>query len=164
MEEDEDMEDAEGEDDESERREVSVYEGQRLLSDPDMDDNLGRTLESLNCTRGKFLTIVDEDEVFENVVLALSPLPDGASSAFILPSPFPSLKQHARPKPPAPAATEDDGDVTEIVATEPSRKRAASEDDIRPAKRARTAEHHPEETEDGHIVISDDDDDIMEVL
>ncbi|KIO32722.1 hypothetical protein M407DRAFT_212746 [Tulasnella calospora MUT 4182] len=75
MEEDEDMEDAEGEDDESERREVSVYEGQRLLSDPDMDDNLGRTLESLNCTRGKFLTIVDEDEVFENVVLALSPLP-----------------------------------------------------------------------------------------
>ncbi|KAG8910652.1 E1 ubiquitin-activating protein uba2, partial [Tulasnella sp. 408] len=160
--EDEDMEDADGEEDESERREVSVYEGQRLLSDPDMDDNLGRTLESLGCTRGKFLTIVDEDEVFENLVLALSPLPEGANSAFILPSPFPSPKQHARPKPPAPATTEDAGD-TEIVVAEPSKKRAASEDDLRPAKRART-EEHPEETEDGHIIISDDDDDVMEVL
>lgn len=69
------MADAEGEDDESEKREVSVYEAQRLLSDPDMDDNLGRSLESLNCTRGKFLTIVDEDEIYENIVLALSPLP-----------------------------------------------------------------------------------------
>ncbi|KAG8942661.1 E1 ubiquitin-activating protein uba2 [Tulasnella sp. 424] len=163
---DEDMEDGEGEDDESERREVAVYEGQRLLSDPDMDDNLGSTLESLSCTRGKFLTIVDEDEVFENVVLALSPLPEGTSAespAFILPATFPSPKQHARPKPPAPDTTEEVDDEPEIVVAESSRKRAASEDDIRPAKRARTQEHL-EEDEDGHIVISDDDDDVMEVL
>ncbi|KAI6125927.1 hypothetical protein EV401DRAFT_2150106 [Pisolithus croceorrhizus] len=40
---------------------VSVYEDKRILSDPDWDDNLERTLESLNVTRGKFLTIVDEE-------------------------------------------------------------------------------------------------------
>ncbi|KAG9016686.1 E1 ubiquitin-activating protein uba2 [Tulasnella sp. 427] len=152
------------EDEEEERREVSVYEGQRLLYDPDMDDNLGSTLERLGCTRGKFLTIVDEDEVYENVVLALSPLSDeNSAQAFILPSSFPSPKQHARPKPPGLAAVEDIENEPEIVIAEPSKKRAASDDDLPPAKRARTVEQ-PQETDDGHIIISDDDDDVMEVL
>jgi len=66
--------DAESGGDEDELREVNVYEGQRMLCDPDWDDNLSRTLESLGCGRGKFLTIMDEDGTFENVVLCLIPL------------------------------------------------------------------------------------------
>lgn len=61
--------------DQDEPREVSVFEGTRMLSDPDWDDNFDRSLESLGVTRGKFLTLVDEDGNWENVVLALSPLP-----------------------------------------------------------------------------------------
>ena len=35
-------------------REVSVYESGRVLSDPDWDDNLSRTLDDLSCGAGKF--------------------------------------------------------------------------------------------------------------
>ena len=55
--------------------EVSTYEAQRLLSDPDFDDNLGRTLESLGVTRGKFLTIQVEDGLYQPISLGISILP-----------------------------------------------------------------------------------------
>lgn len=56
-------------------REVSVYEEKRILSDPDWDDNLERTLESLNVTRGKFLTVVDEDGELETISIGIGVLP-----------------------------------------------------------------------------------------
>lgn len=56
-------------------REVSVYEDKRVLSDPDWDDNNERTLESLNVTRGKFLTIVDEDGRRGTISVNLCSLP-----------------------------------------------------------------------------------------
>lgn len=56
-------------------REVSVYEDKRVLSDPDWDDNLDRTLESLNVTRGMFLTIVDDEGDVGTIALGLSVLP-----------------------------------------------------------------------------------------
>jgi ubiquitin-like 1-activating enzyme E1 B len=56
-------------------REVSVYEDKRLLSDPDFDDNNGKTLESLSVTRGKFLTIVDEDGERGTISLGIGLLP-----------------------------------------------------------------------------------------
>lgn len=56
-------------------REVSVFEDNRVLSDPDWDDNYERTLEGLNVTRGKFLTIVDEEGEVANISIALSNLP-----------------------------------------------------------------------------------------
>lgn len=56
-------------------RDVSVYEDKRLLSDPDFDDNLDRTLSSLGVTRGKFLTIVDENEEWGTVAAAIGQLP-----------------------------------------------------------------------------------------
>ena len=66
----------EGEDGEDgERREVSVYEDKRVLSDPDWDDNNERTLESLNVTRGKFLSIVDEDGEYATIQVAIGVLP-----------------------------------------------------------------------------------------
>lgn len=52
-------------------REVSVFEAARLLADPDFDENLDSTLESLGVTRGKFLTIVDEDGTWGNLGVAL---------------------------------------------------------------------------------------------
>lgn len=56
-------------------REVSVYEDKRILSDPDWDDNLERTLESLNVNQGKFLSIVDEDGGKGTISVALGRLP-----------------------------------------------------------------------------------------
>jgi ubiquitin-like 1-activating enzyme E1 B len=56
-------------------REVSTYEDKRMLSDPDFDDNLDRTLESLGVTHGKFLSIADEDGELETITLAICALP-----------------------------------------------------------------------------------------
>lgn len=100
------------------RREVSVYEDKRILSDPDWDDNLDRTLESLNVTRGKFLTIVDEEGEWGNIAVALSVLPANHlvnSPSLILPSPLPKpnyTPRHSSPVPPV------------------SRKRSAPDDEI----------------------------------
>lgn len=59
----------------TEDREVSTYEDKRMLSDPDFDDNLERTLESLSVTAGKFLSIVDEDGEYETITIAVGNLP-----------------------------------------------------------------------------------------
>ena len=56
-------------------REVSTYEDKRMLSDPEFDDNLDRTLESLSVTKGKFLSIADEDGGLETITLAICALP-----------------------------------------------------------------------------------------
>jgi ubiquitin-like 1-activating enzyme E1 B len=84
---------------EEDSTDVSVYEDKRLLSDPDFDDNNERTLESLNVTRGKFLTIVDEDGERGTIVLALGILepnhpPDGPS--FVLSSPVPTAPKKVK--------------------------------------------------------------------
>ena len=57
------------------KRDVSVYEEKRVLSDPDWDDNLDRTLESLNVTRGKFLSIVDDEGEYATIQVAIGQLP-----------------------------------------------------------------------------------------
>ncbi|KAI6038560.1 hypothetical protein EDC04DRAFT_1953498 [Pisolithus marmoratus] len=109
------------------RREVSVYEDKRILSDPDWDDNLEHTLESLNVTRGKFLTIVDEEGEWGDIAVALSVLPpnhptDGPS--LILPSPLPKPKYTPCRSSPAPTVSRKrlapDDEVDEL---EPSSKR-----------------------------------------
>jgi ubiquitin-like 1-activating enzyme E1 B len=56
-------------------REIGVYEEKRILADPDWDDNLERTLESLNVTRGKFLNIVDDDGELETISIGIGVLP-----------------------------------------------------------------------------------------
>lgn len=60
--------------DDGDVRELISYEGTRMLSDPDWDDNFERSLDSLGCTRGKFLILQDEDGAFEDVVLCLAAL------------------------------------------------------------------------------------------
>lgn len=58
-----------------EKREISIYEGGRVLSDPDFGDNLGRTLDEMGCGKGKFISFVDEAEILENSTIAISELP-----------------------------------------------------------------------------------------
>ncbi|KAI0056334.1 hypothetical protein BV25DRAFT_1872803 [Artomyces pyxidatus] len=115
-----------------EKREVSTYEDKRMLSDPDFDDNLERTLESLNVGRGNFLSIVDENGEYETISLAIALLPpnhpiDGPS--FILPAPLPKPAKKTKAAPPRPS-------------TPPAslKRPAPADDDIveQPAKRSRT--------------------------
>jgi ubiquitin-like 1-activating enzyme E1 B len=56
-------------------REVSVFEGTRLLAEPDWDDNMERSLGDLGVDRGKFLTIVDEDGDWGTLAIAIAGLP-----------------------------------------------------------------------------------------
>ena len=44
-----------------------IFEGGRVLADPDFDDNHERTLADLGVERGKMLTVLDEDEKFRPV-------------------------------------------------------------------------------------------------
>jgi ubiquitin-like 1-activating enzyme E1 B len=116
-------------------REVSTYEDKRMLSDPDFDDNLDRTLESLNVTKGKFLNIADEYGELETISLAICTLPpnhpvDGP--AMILPSPLPNPAKRAKPV------------ISQASSPPPStplrvQKRPAPDnvDEAQPAKRAR---------------------------
>ena len=66
--------DGDGPDNGTGEREVSTYEDKRMLSDPDWDDNLDRTLESLSVTRGKFLSIVDEDGDYATIQVGIGVL------------------------------------------------------------------------------------------
>ena len=56
-------------------REVSVYEDKRLLVEPEFEDNLSRTLEDMGIRRGMFLTIVDEEDEYANLSIAIGSLP-----------------------------------------------------------------------------------------
>ncbi|KAH9177780.1 hypothetical protein EDB89DRAFT_1439238 [Lactarius sanguifluus] len=141
-------------------REVSTYEDKRMLSDPDFEDNLDRTLESLSVTKGKFLSIVDEDGELEAITLAICSLPpnhpvDGP--AMILPDPLPKPNQRAKP-------------VISLPLTPPetplgAQKRPAPDDldGTQPAKRARiapTSNHSPGTSrrleEDGLVLLDGD--------
>jgi len=112
------------------KREVSVYEDKRVLSDPDWDDNYERTLESLNVTRGKFLTIVDEEGEWGTIAIGLGVLPPNHSVnalPFILPSPLPRPPRTERPATPPPAAATSlkrPAPDTDVLKTGPSPKRA----------------------------------------
>ncbi|KAH7923312.1 hypothetical protein BV22DRAFT_1196801 [Leucogyrophana mollusca] len=151
------------------KREVTVYEDNRVLCDPDWDDNVDRTLESLNVTRGKFLAIVDEEGEWGTIAVALSVLPPNHpvdARAFILPSPLPTPPRLVHPSTTPPAA--------------PSRKRSAPDDEIDEvepsAKRIRTNGPAPEISspskkrkleDDGFLMLENAndrmDDDIIEI-
>ncbi|KAH9060572.1 hypothetical protein EDB87DRAFT_1615255 [Lactarius vividus] len=141
-------------------REVSTYEDKRMLSDPDFEDNLDRTLESLSVTKGKFLSIVDEDGELEAITLAICSLPpdhpvDGP--AMILPDPLPKPNQRAKPVISRP--------LTPPETPLGAQKRPAPDDldGTQPAKRARialTSNHSPGTSrrleEDGLVLLDGD--------
>lgn len=63
-----------GDDDENEELEFYIYEGGRLLADPDFDDNFEKTLESMDVGRGKVITVRDEDSKYRPVQFYLTAL------------------------------------------------------------------------------------------
>ncbi|KAL6299391.1 hypothetical protein BKA93DRAFT_807192 [Sparassis latifolia] len=143
------------------KRDVSVYEEKRVLSDPDWDDNNGRTLESLNVTRGKFLSIVDEDGIYGTIQVAVGVLPpnhpiDGSAIIFPVPLPIPPKKAKSPSSLKRPASDDDN--------VEPSAKRVktnGSAPTFSPSKKKRLEE-------DGLILVDDanqqlDDDDVIEI-
>ncbi|KAF9020239.1 hypothetical protein BDZ89DRAFT_1020326 [Hymenopellis radicata] len=139
-------------------REVSVYEDKRVLSDPEWNDNNERTLESLNVTRGKFLSIVDEDGELGTITVALAALPESHPAdapPFILPSVLP--KPPPAPKK-APVAPETPVKIT--------RKRPAPADgEEPPSKRARLELNSPskkQRLEDDGLIVMDGADDMLE--
>ncbi|KAJ3758524.1 hypothetical protein EV360DRAFT_43688 [Lentinula raphanica] len=94
--------------DEEGDREISVYEDKRILADPDWDDNLDRTLESLNVGRGKFVSIVHEDGGWETVQVGIGELPPTHppnADPYILPSPLPKLVKKPKSKQSVPPST-----------------------------------------------------------
>jgi ubiquitin-like 1-activating enzyme E1 B len=56
-------------------REILVFEGARMLAEPDWDDNLDTPLSKLGVDRGKFLSVVDEDGGYGVLALAIAALP-----------------------------------------------------------------------------------------
>ncbi|KAJ7856758.1 hypothetical protein B0H14DRAFT_2507719 [Mycena olivaceomarginata] len=150
-------------------REISVYEDKRVLSDPDWEDNYERTLESLNVSRGMFLTIVDEEGEWGTISVGLGILPadhPADSPPFILPDPLPRPPRKVKAPPPRPetplrlslkrSAPDDEGGVDEIIDLEPTPKRprvaAAAPEAIKsPSKKRRL-------DEDGLILMEGKDD------
>ncbi|KAH7323317.1 hypothetical protein B0J17DRAFT_682908 [Rhizoctonia solani] len=161
-----------------EQREVSVFEGGRILAEPDWDDNFERTLDSLNCGRGTILMIVDDAEEVVDLAVCLSGLPEShTDKPYILPSTIPPLPKRApKPKEPTPEPpvttgskrrVPDDEDEDEIQIIEPGESNRTSglnvtkrtPDDAsvleRNAKRLRLASTEVEEPmeDDDEIVI-----------
>ncbi|TFK50549.1 hypothetical protein OE88DRAFT_1713030 [Heliocybe sulcata] len=151
-------------------REVSVYEAQRVLSDPDWDDNNERTLESLSVTRGKFLTIVDEEGEVATVEVGICSLPANHSGGpLILPSPLPDPPRKVKVTVPPPStppkkrAAPDDEEVTEL---EPAMKRLKTNGTAEPNLYTPSKKRRLED--DGLVLLEApnekvEDDDIIEV-
>ncbi|SNX82381.1 related to ubiquitin-like protein activating enzyme [Melanopsichium pennsylvanicum] len=55
-----------------EEEELVVYNGNRVLADPDFDDNLGKSLKDVGLTEGSMLTVTDEDQVLQVVNIVIS--------------------------------------------------------------------------------------------
>ncbi|KAF5353893.1 hypothetical protein D9756_007116 [Leucocoprinus leucothites] len=169
-----------------EEREVSVYEDKRVLSDPDWDENYERTLESLNVTRGKFLTIVDEEGERGTIAVNLCSLPPNHpidAPPFILPDPLPQPPRRVKPKlpvapetPPRPTVAkdnfvEDENGVIEIDPTprRPSRPTVTHIQTDRRVSRKRThsvGQQSPSKKrrldEDGLVMLDGENDRMMD--
>ena len=59
---------------EDEEVEWAVYEGTRILADPDFDDNHEKTLAELGVERGKMVTVRDEDDKYRPVNFCVAAL------------------------------------------------------------------------------------------
>ncbi|KAH7107030.1 hypothetical protein BKA62DRAFT_825615 [Auriculariales sp. MPI-PUGE-AT-0066] len=104
-----------------EARDVTVYEAQRVLADPDFNDNHEKTLESLKCTVGTFISIVDDEDEVQTISIALAALPP-----LLMPDdvPMPGPKQKAKPVAPASPTP------PLLLPPTPAKKRAREDDDL----------------------------------
>ncbi|SPO22698.1 related to ubiquitin-like protein activating enzyme [Ustilago trichophora] len=49
-----------------------VYNGNKILADPDFEDNLGKSLKEMGLEKGSILTIMDEDQLLQAVNVVIS--------------------------------------------------------------------------------------------
>ncbi|GAA97515.1 uncharacterized protein L969DRAFT_91428 [Mixia osmundae IAM 14324] len=121
--------------------EVVIVEESRLLYDPDFDDNLDRTLASLDIKAGSLVMVSDEDGLLSDATFVISDLPNGT---FELPKVPPSIPK----KPVKEEATDAEASSSQ---TRTSTKRTIDEVDAEgsQSKRARV-------DASGAILIDDD--------
>ncbi|WVQ93111.1 hypothetical protein IAU59_000175 [Kwoniella sp. CBS 9459] len=77
--------------DEDDELEWTIFEGGRLLADPDFDDNHERTLGDLDIKRGKMLTVRDEDGKWRPIHFCICEGDAQSPTPYALPSRPPSI-------------------------------------------------------------------------
>ncbi|WVQ63795.1 uncharacterized protein L199_001949 [Kwoniella botswanensis] len=88
--------------------EWTIFEGGRLLADPDFDDNYERTLDDLDVKRGKMLTVRDEDGKYRPVHFSICEVDAQSALPYSLPSSQPFI-------PLAPIKTQETQDEEEFT-------------------------------------------------
>ncbi|EJT99645.1 hypothetical protein DACRYDRAFT_117842 [Dacryopinax primogenitus] len=163
-EDDDDDEDMNRTENEKELREAYVYEGNRLLFEPEMGENAKKTLAYMGVTWGKSLIVTDYEGKVVNLVLVLLPLPpdQGDIKPFVVPAQLPPLPSRVLPPVPSepltPAkslkrsAPEDEGEVDDTRAI----KRIRTEGG---AVKAPTGKETNFREENGVLILDDDEDD-----
>ena len=63
-----------------EEEDLVVYNGSKILADPDFDDNLGKSLAEMGLEQGSMLTVTDEDQKLQAVNILIS-VADASGSA-----------------------------------------------------------------------------------
>ncbi|KAJ9477724.1 Ubiquitin-activating enzyme E1-like [Pseudozyma hubeiensis] len=98
---------------EMEEEDLVVYDGARILADPDFEDNLEKTLAEMGLQQGSILTITDEDQRLQavNVVISVAGEESGEKVTIV-------AKDIKKPQPRyvEPKADEDDSDDDDIIA------------------------------------------------
>ncbi|KAG8761351.1 E1 ubiquitin-activating protein uba2 [Serendipita sp. 396] len=160
-----DLEDEE--DDGLDTSSVSVFEAGRLLSDPDFDDNLEKTLADLSCGQGKFVSIVDEDERWNTLTVAICLLPDNVNagdSELLLPNARASLKRKSKAEVPTSLTENMDVDRNVLKRKLADEAEIVEEEDGPARKKARPNNRLPSSSptkaqrleEDGLVILEDD--------
>ncbi|KAG8832312.1 E1 ubiquitin-activating protein uba2 [Serendipita sp. 399] len=159
--------DLEDDDDTLDPSSVSVFEAGRLLVDPDFEDNLEKTLADLSCGQGKFISIVDEDERWNTLTVAICLLPedyDAEDSELMLPTDQVRLKRKFKTETLPPVADSMEIDRTALKRKlvdetgvnenedEPARKKARP-NNILPSSSPSKAQQFEE---DGLVILEDD--------
>ncbi|KAK8843970.1 hypothetical protein IAR55_006762 [Kwoniella newhampshirensis] len=139
-------------DGESEEVEWTVFEGGRLLADPDFEDNYERRLEDLDVGRGKMLTVRDEDGKFRPVHFCICEADSSTTGTYTLPS-EPPLIPLAPPKPVAKESSEE----PEILGSVPVPKASTSAAQVTPIASTTSVGVKRSAPNDGDVRMNDGD-------
>lgn len=145
--------------------ELSISTDAGVVYDPDMEENLPKTLRELGIEKDTFITIRDEEDedAKVNLVLSIHDSDDTGDQTFTLIPEQLVIPVKAKP---ANGVATTDGDAAEPVHTNGKRKRSADEaqlenDQIR--KRGKVAEEPNGTAKNGHATIVVEDDGAIEL-
>lgn len=119
-----------------------VYDGTRVLADPDFDENLDKSLKDVGLREGSILTVTDEDQLLQvvNIVIALGGVEDREkikvlASQVCKPGPRPKVEKKEEQN-----AEDDEDDIPQMVEAADiplkpvgGKKRSRPDDDDGPA-------------------------------